>query len=329
LAQAFEENASGARFIAVANHFKSKGSACADNVSLLSPPVLSTIDITGDVDALDGQGNCNKTRTAAAQELVALLGNDPTGTNDPDILIVGDLNSYAKEDPITTLKNDGYTNLIESRIGTTGYSYVFDGQWGYLDHALASLSLTSQVQDVLEWHINSDEPSVLDYNTNFKTAGQISGFYAADAFRTSDHDPVIIGLNLTAPPLNMVSGTTAANTLIGTSGRDVITGFAGRDTLTGGGDHDQFVYLGVQDGIDTITDFTVNYDKIVLTSLLQSLGVNSTNPLVSGHVVCSASASDSLISIDPDASGPALKRSLVLVKGVACSALAVTTNFKF
>ncbi|MEY3761394.1 MAG: hypothetical protein RIR39_2885 [Pseudomonadota bacterium] len=329
LAQAFEENASGARFIAVGNHFKSKGSSCADNVSLLSSPVLSTIDITGDVDALDGQGNCNKTRTAAAQELVALLGNDPTGTNDPDILIVGDLNSYAKEDPITTLKNDGYTNLIESRIGAAGYSYVFDGQWGYLDHALSSLSLTSQVQDVLEWHINSDEPSVLDYNTNFKTAGQISSLYAADAFRTSDHDPVIVGLNLTAPPLNTVSGTTAANTLVGTSGRDVITGFAGRDTLTGGGDRDQFIYLGVQDGIDTITDFTVNYDKIVLTSLLQSLGVNSTNPLASGHVVCSASAADSLISIDPDASGPALKRSLVLVKGVACNALAVTTNFKF
>jgi hypothetical protein len=66
-----------------------------------------------------------------------------------------------------------------------------------------------------------------------------------------------------------------------------------------------------------------------LTSLLQSLGVNSTNPLASGHVVCSASAADSLVSIDPDASGPALKRSLVLVKGVACNALAVTTNFKF
>ena len=329
LAQAFEENASGARFIAVGNHFKSKGSSCADNVSLLSAPVLSTIDITGDVDALDGQGNCNKTRTAAAQELVALLGNDPTGTNDPDILIVGDLNSYAKEDPITTLKNDGYTNLIESRIGAAGYSYVFDGQWGYLDHALSSLSLTSQVQDVLEWHINSDEPGVLDYNTNFKTVGQISSLYAADAFRTSDHDPVIVGLNLTAPPLNTVSGTAAANTLVGTSGRDVITGFAGRDTLTGGGDRDQFIYLGVQDGIDTITDFTVNYDKIVLTSLLQSLGVNSTNPLASGHVVCSASTADSLISIDPDASGPALKRSLVMVKGVACNALAVATNFKF
>jgi hypothetical protein len=49
---------------------------------------------------------------------------------------------------------------------------------------------------VSEWHINADEPSVLDYNTNFKSAGQITSLYTADAYRTSDHDPVIVGLNL-------------------------------------------------------------------------------------------------------------------------------------
>ena len=47
LAQAFEENGSGARFIAVANHLKSKGSSCADNISPVGP----------DPDMLDGQGN--------------------------------------------------------------------------------------------------------------------------------------------------------------------------------------------------------------------------------------------------------------------------------
>ncbi|MDD5277516.1 MAG: ExeM/NucH family extracellular endonuclease [Methylovulum sp.] len=329
LAQAFEENETGARFIAVANHFKSKGSSCADNVSMLSLPILSTIDVTNDTDAGDGQGNCNKTRTAAAQELMALLATDPTGTGDPDILIVGDLNSYAKEDPITTIKNGGYTNLIESRIGAAGYSYAFDGQWGYLDHALASSSLASQVQDVLEWHINSDEPSVLDYNTNFKTARQLASLYAADAFRTSDHDPIIVGLNLTAPPLNTVSGTKNKNKLIGSSGRDVITGFDREDTLTGGGDRDQFVYRSIKDGIDTITDFTVNYDKIVMGPLLQSLGIASLNPLADGYVVCSDLGADSTVWIDRDAGGPFPKRKMVQVNGVACNALMAFANFKF
>lgn len=312
LAQAFQENSTGARFIVVGNHLKSKGSAC------------------NTADAGDGQGNCNQVRTNAAHALLNWLLTDPTGTNDPDILITGDLNSYAKEDPITALKGGGYTNLIESRIGALGYSYVFDGQWGYLDHALASSSLDGQVVDVLEWHINADEPSALDYNMDFKSTGQVASLYSADTFRTSDHDPIIVGINLTAPSVNTVSGTAAANALTGTASQDRLIGMGGRDTLTGGAQRDQFVYNTLLDGIDTITDFTPVYDKIVLTGLLQSLGIASANPLASGHVVCTASGANGLISIDPDGTaGPAAKRSLVLVKNQGCANLAVSANFTF
>ncbi len=113
---------------------------------------------------------------------------------DKDVLVIGDLNSYAKEDPIQVLKTKGFTDMIDQKIGSKkSYSYVFDGQSGYLDQALASASLKSQVKDVEDVHINADEPSVLDYNTNFKTAAQIASLYAPDRFRTSDHDPVLIG----------------------------------------------------------------------------------------------------------------------------------------
>ena len=176
LAQAFQENANGGIFIVDTNHLKSKGSAC-------DTP-----------DALDGQGNCNAVRVNAATELVNWLASDPTGTGDPDVLLVGDYNSYAMEDPITVIKNAGYTNLINSFIGADAYSYVFDGQWGYLDHAFGSPSILSQVTGVSEYHINSDEPSVLDYNTDFKTANLQTTLYAPDEFRISDHDPVIVGL---------------------------------------------------------------------------------------------------------------------------------------
>ena len=37
---------------------------------------------------------------------------------------------------------------------------------------------------------------MLDYNTNFKSAGQIVSLFAPDQFRTSDHDPVVVGLHL-------------------------------------------------------------------------------------------------------------------------------------
>lgn len=187
LAQAFETT-TGARFVVDANHLKSKGSAC-------NTP-----------DAGDGQGNCNIVRTNAAIELANWLATDPTGANDPDVLIIGDLNSYALEDPIATLENAGYLNLIEHLIGADAYSYVFDGQWGYLDHALANGALAPQVTGVTEYHINADEPTVLDYNTDFKSAGQIASLYNADQYRVSDHDPIIVGLNLTAKPIANAGG---------------------------------------------------------------------------------------------------------------------------
>lgn len=184
LAQAFEQNSNGQRFIVNVNHLKSKGSAC-------------TVP-----DAGDGQGNCNVVRVNAATELMNWLASDPTGTGDPDILLVGDYNSYAMEDPIMVIENAGFTHLIKSFLGPDAYSYVFDGQWGYLDHALSSSSLLSQITGVGDYHINSDEPSVLDYNTDFKTANLIASLYAPDQFRVSDHDPVIVGL-CTPPSLSV------------------------------------------------------------------------------------------------------------------------------
>ncbi len=181
LAQAYKVNATGGVFIADINHLKSKGSAC-------SVP-----------DAGDGQGNCNAARSVAAKALATWLSSDPTGTGDHDVLLVGDYNSYAKEDPIRALEAAGFTNLIEDRLGADAYSYVFDGQWGYLDHALGSQSIRSQVTGVTEYHINADEPSVLDYNTDFKTPNLQSTLYAPDQYRVSDHDPVVVGLRPNSP----------------------------------------------------------------------------------------------------------------------------------
>ncbi len=82
--------------------------------------------------------------------------------------------------------------MVNAFGGAAAYSYVFDGQWGYLDHALGSPSLFAQTASAAEWHINSDEPSVLDYNTEYKTAGQIISLYSSDPIRTSDHDPILV-----------------------------------------------------------------------------------------------------------------------------------------
>ncbi|MEZ4868058.1 MAG: ExeM/NucH family extracellular endonuclease [Caldilineaceae bacterium] len=199
VAQLFENAHNGSHFSVVVNHFKSKGSCPAAGTD------------PANEDSGDGQSCWNGVRVQQATRLLAFINETviPAADGDADVLIIGDLNSYAKEDPITTLENAGYTNLVERFGGAGAYSYVFDGQWGYLDHALASPSLLSQIQDVADYHINADEPSVLDYNVEFKSAGQIDSLYAPDEYRTSDHDPVLIGLELTPPALIYVSGATA------------------------------------------------------------------------------------------------------------------------
>ncbi len=180
VAATFQQISNNAVFTAVINHFKSKGSSAGG---------------TGDTDTGDGQGNSNGTRVRNATDLLNWLTTTPPST-DPDYLLMGDFNAYSKEAPITTIEAGGYTNLNP----TTSYSYVFNGFWASLDHALASTSLNTQVTGSNEWHINADEPTALDYNTEFKSAGQVTSLYSNQPFRSSDHDPVVIGLNLTAGP---------------------------------------------------------------------------------------------------------------------------------
>lgn len=180
LAQTFESTEQGGRLTVAVNHFKSKGSDCDD---------------LGDPDTGDGQGNCNRTRTRAAIALANWLAGDPTASGDTDVLVIGDLNAYRNEDPVKALETAGYVSVVDRFGGPGSYSYVFRGEAGALDHALASPSLLPQVIAAAEWHINADEPPVLDYNLD---SGRDPGFFAADSpFRASDHDPVVVDLILT------------------------------------------------------------------------------------------------------------------------------------
>jgi uncharacterized protein len=189
LAQTFRELATGEVFTVAVNHLKSKGSDC---------------NAVGDPDTGDGSGNCNLTRVNAALALVDWLAGDPTGSGDPDFLVIGDLNSYDKETPIDVIKagpddaagtGDDFQDLVSLFGGELAYSYVFDGQLGYLDHALSNLHLAPYVSGVTEWHINADEPDIFDYNTDFDGPIQ-AGLRERHAFRSSDHDAILVGLAL-------------------------------------------------------------------------------------------------------------------------------------
>jgi uncharacterized repeat protein (TIGR01451 family) len=307
LAQSFQDNATGARFTAVVNHFKSKGSSCANNQSPVGP----------DPDTGDGQGNCNLTRTAAAQQLAAWLATNPTGINDPDILILGDLNSYAKEDPITALKNAGYVNLAEDRLGLTSYSYSFQGQWGTLDYALASPSLNPQVTGIAKWHINADEPRVLDYNTEFKNANQQNYFFSPDPYRSSDHDVILVGLSLNDAP--QLSAVATYDTGLGNNGAEIISVRDDRGALTNAGDS-SFDLLDVSDilsptliqrvgpspQLNNLNSLAIHPTKDLLLAVAGQ-AVSATNP-INGKVLAyrlstGAFITEALVGIQPDAIG--------------------------
>ncbi len=180
LAQTFLDQGSGQKLTVCINHFRAKGSAAAG---------------AGNTDSGDGQGTNNALRVQEANALTAWLATDPTGSSDPDFLILGDLNSYAKEDPVTAITGAGYVNVIEKFEGEGGYSYAFNGEFGHLDHALASAHLAEQAVGGATWHANSDEPGYYDYNTENKDAAQ-RAINAGTPYRYADHDPVVVSLSL-------------------------------------------------------------------------------------------------------------------------------------
>jgi len=303
LAQTFAA-VNGEKFSVLVNHFKSKGS-CPSSAS------------DANADQGDGQGCWNVLRTQQATALTNFI-TSKLQTVDPDVVVVGDLNAYGKESPILELASQGLVDQI-ARFNTAGYSYVFDGESGYLDHALTTSSLSAQVTGAMHWKINADEPSVIDYNLEFKqpacaTCGP--DYYSATVYRSSDHDPVLIGLSLVKP----LQGGAGRDTLVGTAGDDRLTGGAGADVLTGGAGADTFVYQSMRDAGDRITDFSPGTDRIDLSALLASMGYTGSNAIGDGVVKLLNTAAGLSVLIDTDGNaGPATGRPLLTLTGVSAA----------
>lgn len=170
----FENIADGERFSVIVSHFKSKGGC---------PPA-------GDLDK--GNGCWNLRRSAQAQATIDFATRLGGFIKDPDVLLLGDFNSYRLETPIELIEKNAYTNLDIMLDLADRYSYVYKGELGSLDYGFASPTIVSQVSGFDIWHINSDEARMLDYNTEFNPAY----LYQKNAYRSSDHDPVIIYLTL-------------------------------------------------------------------------------------------------------------------------------------
>ncbi|MFC6356721.1 ExeM/NucH family extracellular endonuclease [Luethyella okanaganae] len=162
----------------VANHLKSK-----------SKPSGSTAP-----EPADGQGFFNTERVEQAQATLAFVQQLQATSGSSDVLLLGDFNAYAKEDPIDVFAQAGFVDLLPS-MASGQYSYTFDGELGSLDHAIVSPSLAATVTGVGDWDINAAEWSDRGY-----------AFGAAEAgtpFRSSDHDPLKVGITTEVRPVNI------------------------------------------------------------------------------------------------------------------------------
>ncbi|HBE19196.1 MAG TPA: hypothetical protein DEG17_14775 [Cyanobacteria bacterium UBA11149] len=97
---------------------------------------------------------------------------------------------------------------------------------------------------------------------------------------------------------DLLRGGAGNDTLLGGAGNDILVGGSGNDTLTGGSGNDQFVYQSTSDFADTITDFNATADKLVLTSLFQSIGYAGSNPIGDGYLRFVQSGSTTIVQID-------------------------------
>jgi 5'-nucleotidase len=173
-------------FVVVANHWKSKGSGTplyeGDAEDTSSPAV--------------DQGAFNATRVHEARDVSAFASQVAAGLGTDRIFLVGDFNSYTREDPMEVLYADGYTDL-GSALDPAEQTYSFNGLEGSLDHVLASAGARSMVTGADVWQINAQESVAYAYSRYNYNATLL--FDASDPFAASDHDPVLVGLKLPAP----------------------------------------------------------------------------------------------------------------------------------
>jgi predicted extracellular nuclease len=134
----------------------------------------------------DGQGFFNADRVAQAKA-VARFASELQASSGSDLLyLLGDFNAYAQEDPIQVLRDAGFVDLVPAK-APGERTYSFDGEVGSLDHVLATGAGAAAVTGVGVWDVNAPEWAEREYG-GAATDG-------SSAFRSSDHDPVKVGLD--------------------------------------------------------------------------------------------------------------------------------------
>lgn len=174
IAQRFAPADGGEEVLFVVNHFKSKS----------SPGPWP-----GDTDSGDGQSASNESRVRQADALIAWV-ETLQGDTEQAVALVGDFNSYTYEDPMQAFYDAGYADAAVLH-GETQSSYVYQGLSGSLDHVLLNKAASVRSTGADVWGINAGEALWLEYSRYGYNA---TSFHENSPYRSSDHDPIKVGL---------------------------------------------------------------------------------------------------------------------------------------
>lgn len=172
-----EIDAEAETFVLIVNHLKSKSAGSSQT--------------PGNEDRGDGQGAWVADRIEQASSLADFADEILEGLDTEHVLLLGDFNSYTQEDPLQVLYDEGYWNIGDEL--TDKVTYAFQGHVGSLDHVIGSAATREIVTGADIWQINAFEPIAREYSRfNYN----VTNFHDDSPYRSSDHDPIIVGLQL-------------------------------------------------------------------------------------------------------------------------------------
>ena len=200
-------NFNGEDVTLVNNHFSSKGG---------SAPILGIeqpFEERQEDPTVNGSLEERRAQAAAVKDFV-----DSTLINNPNVVVLGDLNEFEFVSPVELLTESNsrinslvdpgelppaLVNLTNTLPENERYTFIFQGNSQSLDHILVSENLAEDAEfDIV--HVNAE--------------------FAENPERASDHEPLLASLYF----------GDAGETIIGTNKRDVLDGGDGNDSIEGG-----------------------------------------------------------------------------------------------